>query len=353
MGIYTLNKAVGPIYLPPSHSGLPTRISPKCQAQRVFLSFQYCQLVINSPSPIPRFADRLLPMHCYPSNHKTELQLKIWQNAVPDPYSIPSVIVFIINPDVDLAQPRGYLPSAKELLVLEGEDSSEEEDSPEEEEGSDVGISAYRSRRLHLRLRQPIFNMMQTCRDARTIVQETYRLDITSAISRELSPLCKDPEDMIYFHFPQESRQENGFSLTTFVNYLAKNLLTSLHNFVNVRHVAFYFDPEVMMVLHGSRRYHQEGGWQKPILLQNFPDLESLSLFIEPFQSPGYDWTDGKLVLYPPKNDVKIHKVHMTSDEIEHQLGEVFSGGDGKWEPPIIDVYVVRNSAHKKKQGRG
>ena len=275
----------------------------------------------------------------------TEIQLHIWRHAVPDPYSISSAIVMIVNPDVDLSRPRAFLPYAKKLLHTEYSTGAGETEICLEE----------------INKRQPIFNVMQSCHNARTAILETYRLDIDSIIPSERIPLCKDPEDMIYFHhFPNDD--EYGLSGRTMIQYLTRESFTFLGCFETLRHIAFRFSYDALGALKMSSDYDDDDendsddgspGFREVReafhMHENFPALESVSLFVDKFHLFN-TWVKGKLVLYPVEDDARLPPVGLTADQVESKLERKLSRRDWPKGSPVVDVYVAARRMHKKKR---
>ena len=274
-----------------------------------------------------------------------EIKLRIWEYCVPDPRTIESVVVMIIN--LDLSTPKGFIPAPRELSSAYDECSMYHHNGPDRYCEDLMGIGMYFS------TRRPVFDLLRTCRDARKVTLDTYTLGINSIIDVENFYFWNGDDDIVYFQCT-----ENRAHMDAMLNYLTIKRLQSLKGFDTIKHVAFRLDTAFLAVIGWL-----DQGWnydsdeeeitEKHSVLANFPSLHSISLFMDPSKLHKH-WRTGKIALYPPEPAIRLDptgkNAAQTELEVQERLGLGPSSDVDTVELPVVDIYVMLRRPRRQRR---
>lgn len=277
-----------------------------------------------------------------------ELQLLVWKYALPDPHSIPGAIILFV--DFNLSQPRAILPSITEYKDAYRRASTRynevhQDDSDDEDEDPwDFDNSVMANHRV------PIIRLMQTCKASRTVALEVFRLDLASSISEEQIQWWIPQDDMVFFAQPDSYKEDRAM-----LYWLSQRREVKESNLSSLQHIAFRLDDNIATALdpityRGEMVLYTEDGW-----LQNFPNLQSLSFFIDPVMAlqSGVREHQGKIILHEPE-DVIVHRQgSLTPSEISKRVTENFEQLAKRkkgTEAPLVECFVV--GVKRKWKGR-
>lgn len=239
--------------------------------------------------------------------------------------------------------------------------------------------------------RKLVLNVMHACKNARAVSRQTYILDLDSIIEKENEPLWTDPEnDLVYFQLVgairapakgyepfhrQERSPEAQLAMLAFLSrrdvvnarkpgYKRVSCLSS------IRHIAF----RVNNALHHAIGIHDQVMWDY-CWLENFPALESFSLFFDP-SNLHITWDTGRIVLFEPfdypiastgrtvsryvadfkRNLTEMHG--LDEDGMEMSIAERWGNTEGMLlgdarKAPDVEAYVIERRRHRRTRGRG
>ncbi|KAG4431772.1 hypothetical protein IFR05_012748 [Cadophora sp. M221] len=268
-----------------------------------------------------------------------EIQLQIWQHAVPDSASILGVVRIIL--DFDLSKPRALLPSIREFkesyrtMIYSVYDSYEENEDIDDDDfyqTEETMIWSPASTSM-ARSRLPIFSLLHTCRMARLATLERYRLAMGSGIEGENQPWWVPEEDMVIF-------AGSGFrERLTWVHWLFRSRDEPLPVFESLQHFALAHERMMADYLISRpsrwREWSPRGEW-----LLNFPSLESFTLLLDPVYV--LDRQAGRVLLHEPEQQSVESFGGVRPAEIEKRLTSAFEKDIPEdREVPLVEVFVV------------
>lgn len=285
-----------------------------------------------------------------------ELQLLVWKYALPDPHEIEGAIILFV--DFDLSQPRAILPQITEYKdayhrARTRYNEVHHDDSEEEDEAE--SLWGFNDTHLMANHRSPVMNLLQACRASRTVALEVFRLDLASSIPEEQIPWWSPADDMVYFAQP-----DNYIENRAMLYWLSQRREVAQSNLSSLQHIAFRFDHNISTALDPTsfadagydNVLYTEDGW-----LLNFPDLQSLSIFIDPVMAlkDGVGERKGKIILHEPE-DVTVHSHRgLKPSQIEESIARNFESlvkrGRGK-KAPLVECFVVGVKTRWKKKTR-
>lgn len=262
-----------------------------------------------------------------------ELQTRVWQFALPDPRSIPHVVVMIIN--FDLSRPKALIPSTKDLEQCRAfVNASDEwmEFLP--------GIEIRRVRGSNSR--SHVLHLMQVSHQARKVACATYRLDIGSIIPEENTSFWHDDEDLVYFHWADTKESEPEAMLY----YLTQGGFLPVSGFDRLKHVAFRLDYSLYdYISEDDELIAEDASLWKP-----FPSMKSLTILLDP-SNLHQDWQSGRIALHRPFPDVTIDLCDSTASALEHLTASRLKNQNPGKDVPLVDVLVMQRRRHKMKRG--
>jgi len=195
---------------------------------------------------------------------------------------------------------------------------------------------------------RPVINLLQTCRASRTTAMNIYRLDLASSIAQEQVPWWTPQDDMVFFAEPHTYKEERAM-----IYCMSQRREVNQSNLSSVQHIAFILSRNVSTAMdpvtyRGENILYTEDG-----LLLNFPNLQSLSLFIDPVGSIpiGLHNCRGKIVLWEPEDVIVGGQGHLRPSEISERIANNFEQlvrrRKGS-EAPLVECFVVGVRTAKK-----
>lgn len=265
-----------------------------------------------------------------------EIQLQIWQHAVPDPRSILGVVHMILN--FDLGKPRAILPSISEFKqsykMMHYPSMDEDEDLDIEfYEAEDADI--WRPGNIAMKIsRREIFALLHTCRLARVTTLERYRLAIGSEIEEENKPWWVPEEDMVLILGSDYKMR------STFLHWLFLPRDEPLPVFETLEHMALKCDHGLGFYGYLVPPFFDDVAHLEDDALDNFPALQSFTLFVDP--GTVLERQSGRVVLYEPiQNSVDAFQ-GLTPAEIERNVTRGFKEIlPEDMEVPLVEVFVA------------
>ncbi|PVH75843.1 hypothetical protein DL98DRAFT_518434 [Cadophora sp. DSE1049] len=265
-----------------------------------------------------------------------EIQLQIWQHAVPDPRSILGVVRIIL--DFDLGKPRAILPSIREFkgsykimhypFTDEGEDLDLEFYEPEEAEIWRPGNTAMAISRRR------VFDLLHTCPMARVTMLERYRLAVGSQIEEENKPWWVPEEDMVLFIGSDHKER------ATCLHWLFRTRNKPLPVFETLEHVAVKCDRGLGLYNYLVPPFPDYAVHLEDDSLDNFPALQSFTLFMDPASI--LERQSGRVLLYEPKENRVDTFRGLTPAEIERSVTQGFEEVlPDDMEVPLVEVFVA------------
>ncbi|KAH6701380.1 hypothetical protein BKA61DRAFT_582456 [Leptodontidium sp. MPI-SDFR-AT-0119] len=264
-----------------------------------------------------------------------EIQLQIWQHAVPEIGSVLGVIRIIL--DFDLSKPRAILPSIREFkesyrsINYPGydpdEDSEEIYDNDDDNCSGTEEFAIWRSSNTTVAAsRRPVFALLHTCRTARLATLERYRLAIGSGVEGENKPWWVPKEDMVIF-------ASSGYrERLTWVHWLFRSRDEPLPVFESLEHLALANERNMDDYLIPATLYGE--------LLLNFPALESFTLLLDPVFV--LDRQAGRVLLHEPEQTSVVAFGGFRPAEIEKRVTSAFEEEIPEdREVPLVEVFVA------------
>ncbi|KAH7351348.1 hypothetical protein BKA65DRAFT_476670 [Rhexocercosporidium sp. MPI-PUGE-AT-0058] len=298
----------------------------------------------------PLFSTELIILlFCVFSEFPREIQLKIWQHAVPDPRSVLGTVRIIL--DFDLSTPRAILPSIRELkrsyrFMHNPQFAEDEEDTDEDsgdsdqysDESSDVDgfysseeTIMWKPSDITMAVsRRPVFALLHACKLARVATLERYKLSTGSEIEEENIPWWVPEEDMVIF-------VGHGFrERLTWVHWLFRARAEPLPVFESLEHLALASERTLEdYLISGSLKWHLDEDW-----LPNFPALQSFTLLLDPVLV--LDRKAGRILLHEPEEEPVYSFGGYRPAEIVKRLTIAFEEAlPSDMEVPLVEVFVA------------
>ncbi|KAH8807636.1 hypothetical protein F5884DRAFT_789732 [Xylogone sp. PMI_703] len=277
-----------------------------------------------------------------------EIQLKIWDLAVPDPRGLFKVSagVIVVVLDLKLTKVRGIFPPIRELKDIyknqrrSGDGEYDDDDHLEYWDG-------FYSRMKHAR--EPVMSLLQTCRKSRAVALDNYRLVIDSIVPNEAGGLWKEGE-IAYFYpimVPWEMRLDDYLflsptpsgSIFDSLQHVAVNLTRSNASRLGIMDDVdneYAMQPVEMMGPNDSMSLR---------LLKRFPSLQSLILLLDPGSQLDIDGNKtkeiGRIALYESE-DVPVNLIgHQRPSKIVKRATQILESStpEGR-DAPLVELYV-------------
>lgn len=268
-----------------------------------------------------------------------EIQSSIWKLSVPDPSDVQSVIVIIINHD--LSQPKGFIPSQKQLADYHEEYAMQDRHLREMLDYRHVDYIDFGTRR-------PILHIMHACRTSRRVMRRTYSLALESILQEENQTLWRN-DDIVYFQCTEDSDH-----IDSMLQYLTTKRACPLNGFETIKHVTFRLSTAFVKALgwHDDWTVSEEDYPIKHNFLGNLPNIDSLSLFTDP-SNLHEDWRTGKIALYSPDPVIQLASTGQTAAQIEAKIKELLARTSGREASalPIVDIFVMLRRRAKERRG--
>jgi hypothetical protein len=260
----------------------------------------------------------------------SEIQFLIWSLALPSPRSIQGALPFILNttyailPSIQDMAHAFHNPYAVSRSQHEGFDT----EHTQLMETLERSMTQWRA----------ILSLLHTCPTSRDIARQRYRLDFSSIVEAENTPLWTE-DDIVYFPWL-------GINLTTLranIDFFFQERSEPRPSLASLQHPAFLFRREVVRSLNlEPTKPPAEYAWAK-----NFPSLESFSLFLDPLKVGFYD--SGRVILWEPE-EVKVEDVYMLTPRQIVQRMTVGLRREGMEEEdvPLVETFVATVRGMKK-----
>jgi hypothetical protein len=277
----------------------------------------------------------------------TEIQLMVWRYLVPNPLLIHGAIPFVV--DLELGSPKAILPSIGELKHSY---NSVNPDSVRDDSDDSALFYWDMSNLRHWKSgnhrmeddRRPILSLLHTCQTSRTVALEKYRLDLVSIIPEENKPLWSPEEDIVYFPPPYKWPETRAM-----LHWFSRLREAPPPSLSSLRHVALQLDKELALCL----EIYDFGMDFPPTMehqwFQNFPALQSFTLFLDPCRLIGANADNGRILLHEPE-DIPIERIgYKRASRIKRIVIDMFNKlAPEDREVPWIDVFVTRVRKNKK-----
>ena len=260
-----------------------------------------------------------------------EIQLTIWEVALPCPRDVPEAILVFVN--FDLSRPRAILSCIDGLKDLSSEIDVVSTDTWSEDDHKYIYP---RSRGFSTK--EEVFSLFHTCRKSRAVAGKIYSLDIES--NEEWNTELWNPAtDTLYLPGLAYLRSHKSF-----IKWLAKKRerphpgLQSLVNLALTLNPLFMLTTQLIPDFDNVDDIHPTGFFNS--WLRNFPALQMLDLYIDPLGLGERHM--GRLVPFEPL-DIPVMKLYnLRPSRIEKNLALLLEKclPQGR-EAPFIEVFVL------------
>ncbi|KAE8449918.1 hypothetical protein EG329_007395 [Mollisiaceae sp. DMI_Dod_QoI] len=286
------------------------------------------------------------------SDLPAELQRLVWQHALPDPRQMPGSIIVVV--DFDLSRPRAILPSIIEYKDAYHRANSRYNDAPDgdgdDAEGNDLWD--FDSATM-ADCQRTVISLLHTCRTSRTTAMDVYRLGLASSVAQEQVPWWTPQDDMVLFAEPHTFKEERAM-----IYWLSQRREVDQSNLSSLQHIAFILSRNVSTAMDPVTYRGESVLFTEDGLLLNFPNLQSLSLFIDPVGSIpiGFRRNRGKIILWEPEDVIVGGEGHLKPSEISERIADNFEQLVRRRKGlncPLVECFVVGVKTRKKFRSAG
>ncbi|KAH8812398.1 hypothetical protein F5884DRAFT_785281 [Xylogone sp. PMI_703] len=196
-------------------------------------------------------------------------------------------------------------------------------------------------------LRQPILDLLHTCRASRSVVLKSYRLDLDSNIKDECPPFW-DEGDIVYFYTFPDWMDERAL-----IYWLSQRQHIYPSTFSTLQHLAIHLNQGTSSLLGVYLHAVSQHQW-----LQRFPSLQSMILLIDPYRQLLFErkgMGGGTILLYEPEN-VRVQTLGYTTpsdivSEVTKELADTTPEGK---EVPLVEIFTcgVKSPRNKRRTAK-